>query len=133
MREIKFRGLTVSNEWVYGNLAVLSERYDQILPGSYISNNSGRPFAYLVRSETVGQFIGLTDKNDKEIYERDIVECFKCDDIDFRSIVKFKNGAFGYINLNDFLVAFSENYHFHWKNGQSNKIKVVGNVHENKD
>ncbi len=73
VKEVKFRGMTVNSGWVYGNLAILREKYGSVTPGHYISNKSGAPFAYQVRPETVGQFTTMLVRSDKELYQGDII------------------------------------------------------------
>ena len=80
MREIEFRGKTFSNEWVYGYLIVLHKKFRDIEPGTYISNSAGAPFAYKVQPETVGQYIGHTDKNNVKIYHGDKLRMFRHSD-----------------------------------------------------
>lgn len=74
MNEIEFRGMDINGDWYYGNLTVLKVRNGEVLPGSYISNSVGMPFAYLVRPETVTQFIWILDKFERRIYCGDILK-----------------------------------------------------------
>lgn len=67
MRKIKFRGRTVNGKWLYGNLQVPS-----VNGVPYFMWDEDK-FQCSVDEDTIGQYIGLKDKNGKEIYEGDVL------------------------------------------------------------
>jgi len=75
-RPIEFRGRIIAGienagEWVYWGL-------------------SGTDMLDVIDPETVGQFIGLFDKNGKKVYEKDIVKGRY-----YTATIKYFRGAFG--------------------------------------
>ena len=77
MREVLFRGKRKDNgEWVYGFYVKHREK-SYIYTGNvecvvlpiYVEKGT----KYEVDSETICQYIGLTDKNDRKVFEGDIV------------------------------------------------------------
>ncbi len=125
-REIKFRGMDLKGNWYYGNVSVLPDKVHDVAAGTYISNIAGCPFAYAVRPETVGQYIGRKAKG-KEVYEGDIVNvsmAYKGETLPHRGGIVYNNtfGAFATKNLGG--VTLLSNHCLH-------TIEVIGNIHEN--
>lgn len=139
MRKIKFRGKTLSGEWVYGSLIKLDIGYIILTNEVTVtSNESDERNAVIfsadeiaaVNPETVGQFTGLLDKNGTEVYEGDVVRfTYTYEKRGYYTIVS--NTYIGIITLNKFyhscIMNGKDEYHIeNIRNGE-----VIGNIHDN--
>lgn len=124
MRVIKFRGKSLNTGlWVYRDLTQRGKRM-------FIE--------YEVNPETIGQFIGLFDKNGQEIYEGDIVRKITKSGYpdNFVGEIVFRNGLFGFKNDNQYglpvsiIVKSSK-----WVDGNASgtstyEYEVIGNIYD---
>jgi uncharacterized phage protein (TIGR01671 family) len=145
MREVKFRGKRVDNkQWVYGYLVKLgkysfsdAERYgvvDKAIPVGFGSVVYNIEIAEVI-PETVGQYTGLNDKNNIEIYDNDIVKCLEVTNTDiseYVSDVYWNNCYFGVHQSNtcdvDLGLFDSTELAFECP---ITEIEVVGNIYDN--
>lgn len=120
-REIKFRGISsVTGVFIYGDYNFIDGSY-YIFPRSPDAADS--PDNYLVKPETIGQYTGVNDKNNKESYESDIIHCF----IDGIRIgdnddIGFKNGSF-WLNRRDIPIS-------QWYDMEGSEFEIVGNIYQ---
>lgn len=128
MRTIKFRGKTHGNgKWYYGSLVYS----DEINAAIYFQIGRGlvktMDWVYVI-PKTVGQFSGLYDCNEKEIFEGDILKWEK-DGLLY--VVKFWDGMF-YASVeecNDGILGGFPLYAL--TKYEDRKCKIVGNIYDN--
>lgn len=122
-REIKFRAKAVNTEmWVYGDLVHNQKVTDKGLEPRVMVGG------YEVYKDTVCQFTGLQDINQKDIYEGDIMRSqygrmyyIKYDEnsCSFLAVQFGDDIAYPYILLKDWIHLFGK--------------MVIGNIYDNKD
>lgn len=132
MRKIKFRGKVKSDGlWEYGSL--------WIDKGKYYINGTDNEW-WEVIPETVGQYTGLKDKNNVEIYEGGVIEIVNnlseaTKQNKHKTLVKFRDCAFvsAWQDLR-FDGTYGEVYnHFGSYNTPIVTFEVIGNIHDNKE
>ena len=117
----------IKGEWIEGDL--LTDGIDYITAIRVHNANEHRESALLaVHPETVGEFIGKTDKNGKMIFEDDIVTINTSNNYGningFAGIVVYSDCGFELLNIED-----TECLECIWY--KNSELEVIGNIHDN--
>ena len=139
-REIKFRAVrkrldSEVKEWVYGDLFRTTDKGDMAIQWW----EDGLYKRVEVWNETIGQFTGLTDELDREVYEGDIIKLDGSPEMGVRVVV-FYEESFNIATRKeyDYLQQGSHPYlndyaHMDCLNTWSNSglVRVIGNIYDN--
>ena len=126
-REIKFRGKRVDNgEWIYG-VPYFSEGYWWMLVDDNTRTQEIGTGSYQIIPETVGQFTGLHDKNNKEVSEKDIVKVWR-DGFCRTFTVKWREEGVPMYIL--YPQPLNEDF-WHCRSDMGMAWEVIGNIHDN--
>lgn len=147
MREIEFRGKSLAtNNWVYGNYIIdkWGDSNNEIIYGilqdrtapDYLKNW----IPVRVNPNTVGQYTGLKDKNDKKVFEGDVIRMhYFFNNYDPISLGAFEDEAeiIGVVKcelLDGFYVETVDDHsicYLQWVEEPTEELEVLGNIYDN--
>ena len=138
MRTIKFRAwdkdfekMTYFNDEDYGYKPPFVFRLDQVFKkDSNYDDYEDFEYNDVTDSVEVMQYTGMKDKNGKEIYEGDIVNC-QTKYGKAKAVIKFIDGKF--VAYWDSKLTHSENGHHIACYDINKRFEVIGNIYENKE
>lgn len=126
MKKNLFRGVLKADnvpyyhkgQWVYGDYVRLVDG-KRIIPHIYGCGE--------IEPDTEGQYIGLDDKNGKEIYEGDIVAgAVTWQEKHINGVVTFRDGSFGLLWYRGKIEQFNP-----FTSMCNIEYEVIGNIHDN--
>lgn len=127
MRKIKYRGKQIrTGGWVVGEPHITTTINPHIHVDRRITGEADRIDSIEIIPETIGQFTGLLDKNEKEIYEGDIIRF----GAQYGSVsdVKYITKNAGYLVKDKF-----GDWQWLYDVVASTNCEIIGNIYDNPD
>jgi len=126
MREIKFRAKIQGHKgYVYGvphNVYSDESQKDKWFDSMQYIDDAGKPQVEYIESDTLSEYTGLKDKNDKEIYEGDVCKSTYTDHKPSIGVVQYFDEDWGY-SIKDDIPGDEIRY---WET-----VEIIGNIYEN--
>lgn len=121
MRDIRFRAYEGGKMYYQ----VQAGGFPNTAPSIYVEKDGVCEWVNSTGENPVMQFTGLLDKNDKEIYEGDVIKATDDDNKIDTWEIKFDEGCFS---------AFRKRYyHLDLHYWIASQIEIIGNIYENGD
>lgn len=141
MREILFRGKFDNGNcmmcWIEGDLIHYSDDKIYIVDQNHNFNNIHQDGVEIENTKTIGQYIGLKDKNGTKIFEGDILRISikdSDDKIEYKfGAVEFSDKTLGYIIRSKGGLMCSFNTILNSAGFYEFELEVIGNIYDNKD
>lgn len=125
--KVRMNGEKVPSNWVYGGIC--HGKGDFSIIYGWMDDEREAPIdKFVVYTDTVGQYTGLTDKNGKKIFEGDIVMGLFLHSSPVKSVVSFQDGAFGLLWERAGVETF-----WAFTSICNVEYEVIGNIHDNPD
>lgn len=130
MREIKFRGKRLKDgEWIYGYYYIDRGKY--YILNEILQHPLAERMDCEVNPETIGQFTGLHDSEDREIWEGDIIEVTETtlerEPRKVTGVVVYEESMAEYVIQTKYRMAGSSL----GLNELKHSIRIIGNIHAN--